>query len=165
MSEHDQMMRQSLLVAREAMASGDHPFGAILVRDGAVLLTARNTIFSGSDVTAHAELNLVRQSTERYDAEFLAGCTLYTSTEPCAMCTGAIVWSGIGGIVYGCPAEKLGEITGEGRFVVPCRHILAYAKAPPQVTGPILEEETAAIHHSYWPQPENRRRFPGRNTP
>lgn len=151
MNEHDVFIRMSQALAEEAAANGNHPFGALLVKDGVVLLTALNTVHTSHDVTAHAELNLVRQASGMYEAGFLADCILYTSTEPCAMCTGGIVWSGIGHIVYSCPAELLGEITGSGRFVVPCRELLGYASRPLTVTGPILPDTAAAFHRRYWP--------------
>ena len=151
MNEHDPFIRLSHKLAESAAANGNHPFGALLVKDGAVLLTALNTVHTSHDVTAHAELNLVRQASGMYSADFLADCCLYTSTEPCAMCTGGIVWSGIGHIVYSCPAALLGEITGSGRFVVPCRDLLKYASRPLTVTGPILPDDAAALHRRYWP--------------
>ena len=148
---HTPFIRQTLQLAQEAVDRGDHPFGALLAKDNQVLLTAHNAIYTSKDVTAHAELRLVRKAYGRYDAAFLADCILYTSTEPCAMCTGAIVWAGIGHIVYSCSAALLGEITQLGRFVVPSRDLLTYARWPPEVSGPVLEEESAAIHRAYWP--------------
>src|SRR5579859_3432783 len=97
---NNDFVRRSVQIAADAVSHGNHPFGALLVRDGKVLLEAENTIFTRHDITNHAEMNLVRLSVNRYDAAFLADCTLYTSTEPCAMCAGAIYWSGIGAVVF-----------------------------------------------------------------
>ena len=149
--QHEQFIRLSIQLAQEAADRGDQPFGAVLVHDGQVILTARNSTMTKRDVTAHAETALVRKATALYDRDFLATCTLYTSTEPCAMCTGAIVWSGISQIVYSCGAEMLGQITGEGTFIVPSRDLLTYAKFPPVVVGPILEEESVTVHAAFWP--------------
>ncbi|MFD7102034.1 nucleoside deaminase [Streptomyces celluloflavus] len=68
--------------------------------DDEILLEAENTVTTGRDATGHAETNLVRLATATYDAGFLRTCSLYTSTEPCAMCSGAIYWGGIGRVVY-----------------------------------------------------------------
>lgn len=148
---HEPFIRQCYELARQAAANGDHPFGALLVKDGQVILTAVNTIFSEHDITRHAELNLVSQACRRLDADALAQCTLYTSTEPCAMCAGAIFWAGIPAIVYGCDAVSLGEIAS-GRFVVPSRELLGRATRPTTIIGPILLDEGRAIHQAYWPQ-------------
>src|SRR6478672_12994990 len=101
MSVHEELLRQAIVVARQAREHGNHPFGALLADpDGNVLLSAENTVVTGTDATGHAETNLVRLASARYSTSELRGLTLYTSTEPCAMCSGAIYWSGIGTVVY-----------------------------------------------------------------
>src|SRR4051812_19974402 len=111
---HYPFVREALVLAEAAVAKGNHPFGALLAKDGKIVLRAENTIFTGSDVTNHAEMNLVRMAVNQYGAEFLGGCVLYTSTEPCAMCTGAIYWAGIRIVVYACAETRLTEIAGSG---------------------------------------------------
>jgi tRNA(Arg) A34 adenosine deaminase TadA len=144
-------MRQAIVLAEEAVTNGDHPFGALLVKDGVVVLTAVNTIHTQNDITRHAELNLVSQAARQFSSEFLAECTLVTSTEPCAMCAGAIYWSGISRIVFGCSATALGQIAGDD-FLIPCAEIFARGTRPITVVGPVLEEEGTAVHQQYWPQ-------------
>ena len=146
---HERFMREALVLAQQAVGNGDHPFGALLVKGGEVVLTAVNTIHTDHDNTRHAELNLVSQAMRQFDADFLADCVLYTSTEPCAMCAGAIYWAGINSVVYGCPAGELGRIAG-GDFVIPCRDIFARGKRPITVIGPVLVEESTAVHQNYW---------------
>ncbi|MCO5203676.1 MAG: nucleoside deaminase [Anaerolineae bacterium] len=142
-------MRQAIALAEQAVAHGNHPFGAMLVKDGAVLLTAENTVHTEHDATRHAEMNLVSAATRQFDLKTLATSVLYTSTEPCAMCAGAILWGGIGTMVYGCSAETLGAFTGS-KFVVPSRELYARALRRVTVIGPVLEEEAAATHRTYW---------------
>lgn len=149
-ADHEHFIRECFALARSAAARGDHPFGALLVVDGQAVLTAENTVCSEHDVTRHAELNLVSRASRELGPDVLARSTLYTSTEPCAMCTGAIFWAGIPTIVYGCAAVTLHRIAG-GDFLIPCRDILARASRPTQVIGPLLDEEGAAIHGDYWP--------------
>lgn len=151
MKKHELFVRETLALAEQAVENGDHPFGALLVKEGEVVLTAVNTIYTDHDNTRHAELNLVSQAMRQFDAAFLAECVLYTSTEPCAMCAGAIYWAGINTVVYGCSAEELGRIAG-GDFVIPCREIFARGQRPLTVIGPLLEEESTAVHQDYWPQ-------------
>jgi len=112
-------------------------------------LEAENTVNTDRDVTRHAELNLVSRATRCLDPDTLSKCVLYTSTEPCMMCTGAIFWAGIGTIVYGCSARRLAEITG-GDFDVPCAELLASAHSPAQIIGPTLEQAGAEIHQAFW---------------
>ena len=90
------------MLADRARAGGDHPFGALLAdTDGRVLLEAGNSVVTLHDVTGHAETNLVSAATRRFEAGELAAMTLVASCEPCAMCSGAIYWSGIGAVVDG----------------------------------------------------------------
>ncbi len=146
----DALVRRSIQLADDAAAHGNHPFGALLAKGGAILLEAENTIYSGHDVTNHAETNLVRLAVAQYDADFLASCVLYTSTEPCAMCAGAIYWSGIGAVVYACSAPRLAQYAGVG-LELRCAEVFARGTRSVQVIGPALEDEAAAVHAAYWP--------------
>lgn len=147
-------VRMAIDVARKARAKGNHPFGAILVDgQGQILLRAENTVVSERDCTGHAETNLMRQASRRYDRDFLANCTLYTSTEPCPMCTGAIFWGNVRRIVYGLSEAGLYEMTGENNeeiLYLPCRDILRNGKKSISVVGPILEDEARAVHEGFW---------------
>lgn len=147
-------IRKAIDVARKARANGNHPFGAILVDgQGQILLQAENTVVSEKDCTGHAETNLMRQASRRYDRDFLANCTLYTSTEPCPMCTGAIFWGNVRRIVYGLSEAGLYEMTGENNeeiLYLPCRDILRNGKKSISVVGPILEDEARVVHEGFW---------------
>ena len=148
-------LRAAIQFARDAVEKGNHPFGALLVdREGKVLLEAENTVVTDGDVTAHAETNLVRAASRQYDADFLAGCTLYASTEPCAMCAGAIYWGNISRVVYGLSQEQLyamvpGGNEGEG-LRISCREVLARGSREVEVLGPNLKHEAARVHQEFW---------------
>jgi tRNA(Arg) A34 adenosine deaminase TadA len=150
-SEHDAFIREAIALSEAAVAKGNEPFGAVLVRRGEVILRAENTIRTGKDPTNHAEMNLVRLAVAQYDAEMLVDCTLYTSTEPCAMCAGAIYWSNIGRMVYACSEQRLGALAGVG-LDVPSRSVLLKGARPVEVIGPVLEDEAVQVHERYWQQ-------------
>ncbi|MFJ8622117.1 nucleoside deaminase [Kitasatospora sp. NPDC093550] len=142
-------------LAHSARAHGNHPFGALLTDSaGEVLLTAENTVLSDHDVTAHAETNLVRQACRTLPPARLAEVVLYSSTEPCAMCAGAIYWSGIRRVVYALSAPQLNLIAGvdpdEPVLDLPCRQVFAAGGNTVEVSGPHLYEEAAAPHTGYW---------------
>src|SRR5260221_13089837 len=93
-------LRTAIELARRSRKNGNHPFGSLLTDAGGnVLLEAENTVVTGRDATGHAELNLVRAASVQLDADALGSHTLYASTEPCAMCAGAIYWSATGRVV------------------------------------------------------------------
>jgi tRNA(Arg) A34 adenosine deaminase TadA len=149
MDFHEKCIRETMRLAQDAKAKGNHPFGALLTHDGEVILSAENTVNADHDVTRHAELNLVSQSVRRFSSEVLAAATLYTSTEPCAMCAGAIYWAGLRKVVYGCPSERLAELAG-GSLAIPCREVFNRGREKTATLGPILEEEAVEVHRGFW---------------
>jgi tRNA(Arg) A34 adenosine deaminase TadA len=146
---HQSFLTAAIALAREARDAGNHPFGALMVVDGAVVLTALNTVHTDRDPTAHAETNLVTEAVRRLSPEQIARSVLYTSCEPCAMCVGKMYWAGIRSVVYALPAGELAALAG-GSFLVPCRDLFARAKDGVTVTGPLLVDEARAVHEGYW---------------
>jgi tRNA(Arg) A34 adenosine deaminase TadA len=149
------LLRRSFTVARRAQAHGNHPFGAILVdAAGAVLLEVENGYMPDRDMTGHAERLLATAASKQFDPKFLAGCTLYSSAEPCCMCAGAMYWAGIGRLVYGLSERRLKTITGNHpenpTLDLPCRTVFASGQRPVEVIGPLLEDEAAALHAGVW---------------
>lgn len=152
MEMHIQFIEQALALAASAVARGNHPFGALLVKDGKVLLTAENTVNTGRDITHHAELNLVSAAMRQFDVATMAQTILYTSTEPCAMCTGAIYWAHIPLIVYACSNAALSNLfVDKGETLqISAGEILRHGGREVQVIGPILEEKALAQHRAFW---------------
>jgi len=147
-------LRTAIAVSKQAVANGNHPFGAVLVDSaGAVVLEAENTVVTGHDVTGHAETNLVRLAGGLSPDE-LRSHTLYTSCEPCAMCSGAIYWAGIGRVVYGLAEVDLLAITGahpdNPTLSLPCRTVFAAGRRPTTVVGPLLADEAIEPHRTFW---------------
>ena len=154
MSDEKQYIRRAIEIAQQARDNGNHPFGALLVdENGQILLEAENSVVTGNDITNHAEINLVRNTAASYDSVFLAKCTLYASTEPCPMCSGAIFWANIRRVVFGLSAEKLYELVGwasEEILNLSCRDIFNQGHKPVEVVGPILERESLNVHAGFW---------------
>jgi tRNA(Arg) A34 adenosine deaminase TadA len=151
-SEHDAFLREAIALSKSATERGNEPFGAVLVKNGEIILRAENNIVTGHDPTGHAETNLVRLAVAKYEPGFLADCTLYTSTEPCVMCAGSIYWANIGRMAYACSEKRLSQIIGKpGGFDLPCTEVFARGLGHHvEVIGPILEDEAAVIHLAYW---------------
>lgn len=148
-------LRTAIQIAQRARDHGNHPFGALLVdENNQIVLEAENSVNTSHDVTGHAETNLVRLATRQFSAEQLARCTLYTSTEPCAMCAGAIHWGHIGRVVYALSEEDLYAMVGPstGHLFLPCREVFAHSKRPMVVSGPCpeLDAEARAVHAGFW---------------
>jgi len=148
---HIDFMKHALNEASAAVENGNHPFGAALVVEGEVVLCAQNTVCTDHDVTCHAEMNLVRLAQSRFDGATLRCATLYSSTSPCAMCSGAIYWARIGKVVYGCEPSVLGEIAGDELFFPLRESMSGGVLHKVDVVGPVLGEEAAAAHRAFWP--------------
>jgi tRNA(Arg) A34 adenosine deaminase TadA len=151
MKIEERLLRQAIELAAKARAHGNHPFGALLSLDDRVVLAAENTVNTGSDPTAHAETNLIREAIRSLTPEELARATLYTSCEPCAMCAGAIYWSGVRRVVYALSSEELASLAG-GDFLVPCRELFRRASEQVEVAGPLLTQEAMKVHEGFWPE-------------
>jgi len=142
-------------LARLAREHGNHPFGALLVdADGNVVLEAENTVNTARDATGHAETNLIRLASRLFRGEFLRGCTLYTSTEPCAMCASAIFWGEVRRVVFGLSQEEIRRISRDnpahGQLDVSCREIFERGNHAVEVSGPHLLDESRAVHDGFW---------------
>jgi tRNA(Arg) A34 adenosine deaminase TadA len=153
--DDEKFLRHSFAVARRARSHGNHPFGAILVdAAGEVLIEMENGFLPDRDMTGHAERLLATQASKTLAPDVLAGCTLYTSAEPCAMCAGAIYWAGIGRVVYGMTERSLKTLTGNHAenptLDLPCRTVFAAGQRIVEVIGPLLADEAAALHDGVW---------------
>ena len=150
------MLRRTIELADESVAEGNHPFAAVLVAaDGSVLAEGKNN-HSVDKGPGHAETNLARNAAVTFDEEELLGSTLYTSVEPCSMCSGTIYWAGIGSVVFGMTEERLAELTGDDPAnktqALACRTVFASGQRPVEVRGPYdeLEGEIVPQHAAFW---------------
>jgi tRNA(Arg) A34 adenosine deaminase TadA len=152
----ERLLRQAFAVARRARDGGDHPFGSVLAdRDGKLLREQGNGYSSeGHDRTAHAEKLLASWAATNLSLDDLRECTLYTSAEPCAMCSGAIYWAGIGRVVYGQTERHLRAQTGahaeNPTLDLPCHIVFEAGQRPTEIVGPLLEDEAAQLQADYW---------------
>ena len=152
----ERLLRRAIDIAARSVANGNLPFGALLADpDGNVLLEAENSDISGKSPLNHAETNLMRLAVERLTADQMATATLYTSCEPCAMCSGSMYWGGLNRLVYGMSEHHLLEYTGANPLNptmrgVGCREVLNSGQRHIDVIGPHLIEEASAIQRDYW---------------
>ncbi|KAJ8654009.1 hypothetical protein O0I10_010345 [Lichtheimia ornata] len=154
---HDEMikhLRITIDIAARGRSMGHHPFGSTLVSpEGEILLQQCNfgPVF-------HAESELARVAATNFSPEYLSKCVLYTSVEPCAMCTGTCYWANIGTLAFGLPGSKLAELTDAAgskenpTLKLTTREILATGSRDIKVFGPFpeLEEEIVKDHKGFW---------------
>jgi tRNA(adenine34) deaminase len=128
--------------ARQAMEADEVPIGALIVCNGRIVGRGHNLTECLTDVTAHAEMQAITSASSTLGGKYLTDCTLYVTVEPCLMCAGAIGWSQISRIVYGCADPKRGYSTYTNRPFHP--------KAV--VEGGVREDECAELMQSFFKQ-------------
>lgn len=150
------LLRATIELADESKKNGRHPFAAIVANErGEIVATAsNNSMPPEGDPTQHAELVAAAKAARILTPEELAKCTLYTSAEPCCMCSGAIYWCNIGRVVYALSEHRLLGLTGDHpenpTFSLPCREVFLRGQRQVEVNGPLLEEEAAQSHIGFW---------------
>jgi len=150
MNQHETYVRQSIELAISAARKGNHPFGALLVHEDKVIMTAENTVIADNNSTRHAELNLIVKSERAFPPEVLRECTLYTSTAPCLMCT-AVIWNaGITRIIYSVSYESLSRLISGGQNYISLDQIYRLLGTEVEFVGPVLEMEGLEAYR-LWP--------------
>ena len=150
MNKQDEIfMAQAIALSESAVRHGNEPFGAVLVKDGKVVFTNENQIYTMHDPTFHAEAGLIRRFCAETGVTDLSEYTLYSSCEPCFMCSGAMVWTKLGRLVFAASNTDLEEILGnEG---CDCSEIVfKNSFHHVQVTSGVLREESLRILESYF---------------
>src|SRR6202046_1709305 len=150
------LLRQAIDLARKARNDGRHPFGALIVNQrGETVVAARNNaVRPAGDPTQHAEMVACSQAARLLSEAELTRCTLYTSTEPCAMCAGAIYWTGIGRVVFALAETGLLRYTGSSgenpTLGLPRPEVFARGQKKIVVDGPLLQDEAGQVHEGFW---------------
>lgn len=115
--EDRRFMKIAAELAEKNIDNGGGPFGAVIVRDGRIIARGVNTVTLTNDPTAHAEVNAIRSACAENKTFSLAGCTVYSSCEPCPMCLSALYWAGVSRIFYGNTQEDAEAIDFSDRFI------------------------------------------------
>ncbi|KEI69538.1 nucleoside deaminase [Endozoicomonas elysicola] len=152
MNEYSSLLIRSIDLARQRANRGQLPFSALLAREDQVLLEAGNTANADGDVARHAVMNLITKAHQQLSLNELKQCTLFVSSEPCAMCSGAIYWAGISRVVFGCSGKALQQIAGQS-INVSCRDIFNKCHPVIESIGPLEEELAAELIMEFWPHP------------
>ena len=142
-------MKEAIRLSEMAVEHGNEPFGAVLVKDGEIVYTNENQIYTAAEPMFHAEIGLVRKFCHDTGIIDLSEYTLYSSCEPCFMCSGAMVWMKLGRLVYGASDKELCSLLGvEGSEC--SRIVFEKSGCKTQVTGGVLREESMEVLKKYF---------------
>jgi len=98
-------MRKAIELAKGSAQKGDYALGAVIVKDDKIIATGATNLKHENDPTVHAEIVAIRNACNKLDALYLEECVLYSTREPCPMCTSAAIWAKMKGIVFGATIE------------------------------------------------------------
>lgn len=140
-ADHHGYMRIAIAEARAGAARGNFPVGSVVVRSGEIVARGHNEVVSGSDPTAHAEIVALRRAGAFLGAPLLAGCTLYTTLEPCPMCAAALSWARIDRVVIGALFPPTGGVRSRVRLL----DLMGDLVHPVEVVAEVLARECLAL--------------------
>jgi len=136
-----EVMRAALAAAQRGQLAGEPPVGACVVQDGRVIASAHTAVIAGPDATAHAEILALRAACQQLRTPSLAGCELYVTVEPCAMCLAAIHYAGIAQVWFGAGLDAMQAVTG--------RELRGNLPEGMALTGGVLADECRSLLHEW----------------
>lgn len=148
-------MRLAISKAMGGIEKGQTPFGACLVKDGAVISCAHNGVWEGMDITAHAEVRVIREACRTLKTVDLTGCTLYSTCEPCPLCFSACHWARISTIVYGLRIEDAKRL-GFSELSISNETMKQLGGSPIELRSNVLREENLALFSAWAARTDKR---------
>lgn len=142
-------MEKAIELSRLAVEHGNEPFAAVLVKDGEIVFTNENQIYTKHDPSFHAEAGLIREFCAKTGISNLQRYTMYSSCEPCFMCSGAMVWVKLGRLVYGASNIELENILGNQSCNC-SKLVFDNSFWKPEVTEGVLRDESLEVLKEYF---------------
>ena len=151
MADEEQFMREALRVASEnGTDPALSPIGCVIVRNGEILAARRNCVAEHHDATAHAEIEAIRAAGARFENGELRDATLYTTLQPCGMCTMASIWSKVGRIVFGAGRADVHEMYFEARHIDTLEFVTEAYRDDLVIEGGLLKDECSKLYYRPW---------------
>lgn len=141
---HEDFMRMAIEEARTGIATGQSPFGAVVVRAGEVVARGRNQVWIRTDPTAHAEVVCIQNAARELKTIDLRGCVMYTTTEPCPMCAAAIHWSKLDAVYCGATIADA-QNAGFTELTLPIEEVYRIGQSSVRAIRGVLGQECAGL--------------------
>jgi tRNA(Arg) A34 adenosine deaminase TadA len=134
------LMRVAIDACRRGILAGQTPFGCAIALDGKIIAACHNTVWLRTDITAHAEINAIREACRRTKRVILTGCVVASTCEPCPMCASALHWCRADKVYYGATIDDA-RAAGFRELSLPARKLLSEGQSPLEIVEGILVEE------------------------
>ena len=133
-------MELAIKLAKESHSQGDHAVAAVIVKNGEIIATGTTSVISDVDPTAHAEVNAIRAAAKVTGSRYLENCYLYSTYEPCPMCTSAAIWARMKGIVFGASREDETQ-EHKWRVAIPAAEVIEHSTPKLELYPHLMREE------------------------
>lgn len=153
--KHEAYMRIAIEAAEEGIMHGQTPFGACIVKNGEVISSGHNQVWGATDITAHAEIRVIREACRKLGTVDLSGCVIYSTCEPCPMCFSACHWANISKIYYGAVIEDA-KRAGFRELTISNEEMKELGNSPIDLEGGILQEDCTALFDKWLASGEAR---------
>ncbi|MEK6919076.1 MAG: nucleoside deaminase [Nanoarchaeota archaeon] len=138
-------MHKAIEIAKESAIMGDYALGSVIVKDGKIIATGKTNLKHENDPTVHAEIVAIRKACKELNSKYLENCVLYTTCEPCPMCSSAAVWAKMKGIVFGAFIQdaklKSGNSFSWRQIDISCKQVLEKGTPKLELVEGFLREE------------------------
>jgi tRNA(Arg) A34 adenosine deaminase TadA len=150
-------MRLAVAKAAEGVAAGQTPFGACIVKGDEMISCEHNAVWATTDITAHAEIRAIRAACRALGSIDLAGCSIYTTCEPCPMCFSACHWAHLDRIVYGAVIADA-QAAGFRELTIPAEEMKRIGGSPIKLQSGVLQEDCARLMRE-WAETPGRKTY------
>lgn len=152
---HEKCMRLAIHKAREGIEKGQTPFGACIVKNEEVISCTHNIVWQTMDITAHAEVNAIREACKKLNTVDLSGCVIYSTCEPCPMCFSACHWAKITKIIYGTRVDDAKKI-GFNELTILNKEMKRFGNSPVEIVGDLLRQENLELFKIWYSRTDKR---------
>src|SRR3990170_8719288 len=143
-----QLMQLAIEKCRQGIAAGQSPFGCAIAREDEVLSCSHNTVVLTTDITAHAEVNAIREACRAAGDIFLDGAIVATTCEPCPMCMAALHWARVDTVYYGATIADA-DTAGFNELQLPAQELLRLGKSALKLVPQVLPAECRALFQEW----------------
>ena len=141
-------MRLAIETCKRGIDAGQSPFGAVIVRGDDLVIASHNLVWQNTDITAHAEVTAIRAACAKLSNINLAGCRIYSTTEPCPMCFAACHWARLDQIFYGASIPDANAF-GFSELFISNQQMKQLGMSPIAITPSLLASEARELF-TYW---------------
>lgn len=150
-----ELMRLAIEKCRHGLALGQSPFGCAIARDGEILSCSHNTVVLTTDITAHAEVNAIREACHKIGEIFLDGAIVATTCEPCPMCMAALHWARVETVYYGATIADA-DTAGFNELQLPAAELLRLGGSKLKLVPKVLPEECKELFAEWKANPKRK---------